>query len=1453
MKNFLVLLLFLVTTLTFGQREIKDQSLILNNGTDRNSWISVNLGLPGQPKIRYNVATDVWEFSNDGSAWGTFTSLEDMTAALALKAPLASPALTGDPTAPTATAGDNDTSIATTGFVTDAVATSAAADDVRLDALETDVADHEVRINVLETDTTLSDHIADTSAHGTTGNVVGTSDSQTLTNKTISADSNTISDIDVGELKSGVLDADLGGVSASHDTIPSAKAVKDYVDTADASNASALNAHLTDTTDAHDASAVSSVPSGNLVASDVQAALNELQGDSDSLDGRLDTAESSLATLDSTYATDSDLTTHMADTSTHGVASAIVGTTETQTLTNKTLSGGNVVGASIQGPARSDVKQDTEANLTTYAATASNGQIVFATDSKVMYQIVDGALVPVGSGSGEAANLLSNGGFEASAIPYEDWTISPASPTLDITTPFEGEQTLCYVMSGQPLEVMQDFTTNAGAFADGNTEAVASVYYKSNITDQNIYMCPRKAAAITSDCVLLNSDNVWSYAEKFFQLGGTSNGISIHSESYANVASGTICIDKAKVAVRDEQLVGTYEEEDTYIKLAGSGGYAASTVIPVFTVVMESTGSDITYQSTASGNSFTINTDGVYSFNGWASSTASVTNFNIGLSVNSPSLNTAITSQADAYLLTVARDTINTAGTLTKVVPFNWTGSLKAGDVVRVHGDGSAISGLMAHASKQSSLKAIQVNKNQKIKIPTSTLRFEGATGLGSTGVGSVTLKFDNVTKVKGDKLSYVNTAADGTVVTVKENGVLCSAGSVYDSTGTMAYATKNQAAVSIAQSEFISAGGSTSNIRAPLAFCTDVAKNDVFRVSISGAPDASTANFWELTFFSTEVQVSVNTVLPQYSESDLYVKASGTPGGSVTGNTTDIPWTTVSDSTGGAWNGSQFTVPEDGLYSISGSIWATTADSRRISLYIGGTLSKQVNTAVSDTVHKFDLVEQFTKGQVISFRSGTTFTLNTAGTQYNYLNIAKVGKPNVDSVDVTPFVDIPRMERQSFKGDFTGNLSSASNLNTASNIVSSGSGIFVVNSSGMVTVLKKAKLDIMVYNFSASQTLITAYIYYNNAEASMDLARAGSATSVYASASFPVEANPGDTFYFSTANGTSGKFSITAFAESDTIVTDIETFSSDSAIFTHKTSAVTSTDPIGTFSTYSYAINSNTRTVCPTAPSQSINDMNANGVLVYTRAYNAASSCGSPARIEIVVGKGLKGADLRLYKSSGKVTPLSTDYFQPSAFTNATGLRYKQYDELTGILTIDAGYSGATTTSTNFEAADLTTATSGYLVINASKNPAFGGVSQPAKVFVRAVHTAGQSMATTGTTVTWDAAGEVDTHGAFNTASGIFTAPEAGYYSITAGLLSASGATTNAQYFDMYFYKNGVLATSFRGYGTGGTIYVKVQGTDRLYMNKGDTFYVQGASGFGAARALHTDATWSNISIMKE
>jgi hypothetical protein len=53
---------------------------------------------------------------------------------------------------------------------------------------------------------------------------------QVLTNKSIDADDNTITNIEVDNLKAGVLDTDLDAVSASDDTLASAKAIKTYVD-----------------------------------------------------------------------------------------------------------------------------------------------------------------------------------------------------------------------------------------------------------------------------------------------------------------------------------------------------------------------------------------------------------------------------------------------------------------------------------------------------------------------------------------------------------------------------------------------------------------------------------------------------------------------------------------------------------------------------------------------------------------------------------------------------------------------------------------------------------------------------------------------------------------------------------------------------------------------------------------------------------------------------------------------------------------------------------------------------------------------------------------------------------------------------------------------------------------------------------------------------------------------
>ena len=75
--------------------------------------MSISISTPGEGGGGAGLVADA---INDGTTT-VAPSQNAVFDALALKAPIASPALTGTPTAPTATAGTNTTQIATTAFV----------------------------------------------------------------------------------------------------------------------------------------------------------------------------------------------------------------------------------------------------------------------------------------------------------------------------------------------------------------------------------------------------------------------------------------------------------------------------------------------------------------------------------------------------------------------------------------------------------------------------------------------------------------------------------------------------------------------------------------------------------------------------------------------------------------------------------------------------------------------------------------------------------------------------------------------------------------------------------------------------------------------------------------------------------------------------------------------------------------------------------------------------------------------------------------------------------------------------------------------------------------------------------------------------------------------------------------------------------------------------------------
>jgi hypothetical protein len=180
-------------------------------------------------------------------------------------------------------------------------------------------------------------------------------------------------------------------------------------------------------------------------------------------------------------------------------------------------------------------------------------------------------------------------------------------------------------------------------------------------------------------------------------------------------------------------------------------------------------------------------------------------------------------------------------------------------------------------------------------------------------------------------------------------------------------------------------------------------------------------------------------------------------------------------------------------------------------------------------------------------------------------------------------------------------------------------------------------------------------------------------------------------------------------------LVSPTESFSSDTALLTYASSAAYTLStlanaPVGTFITFTYASGTNTRTQTTTAPTQTTSSMNTNGVRIFTRAFNSTSTAASPAAIAIQIGKGLKGRSLDIYKSTGKAIPGDFDLVQNT--TELYGITHKSYDEVTGILYLDAGVSvNAVDTSRLLRFTDNNTQTDGYIVINASKSPALTGV----------------------------------------------------------------------------------------------------------------------------------------------
>lgn len=800
---------------------------------------------------------------------------------------------------------------------------------------------------------------------------------------------------------------------------------------------------------------------------------------------------------------------------------------------------------------------------------------------------------------------------------------------------------------------------------------------------------------------------------------------------FFNITATAYTTISTNIPLTTSQLV---QQPDSVLKLNTVAGYGSTaTMIARFTNIEQNLGSAIQYTSSSvNGDSFTALQEGLYNISFAFVSTGSC---DYGLSKNASSLTTAVQTLVESEVLTKT----GIAGASLFADSVSVEAYLLVGDIVRAHLDGSPIGARKAKfsMSKASSLKQLNVSTDSKITIPTHSLRFEGASARGSTDTGIV--KFDTQAITQGDGFSVVNSAANGTVITVLKAGKLSVGTSCYTgSANNSLVISKNQSvltAVPTIASEVAGMGYTNSSNAGGASGTFDVVIGDKIRIASGNAVSASVGNFLSLSLSENSIPANFSNVLPQWSQSDSSVRLNTSNGYGSTG-TMIRRYTNTLDNLGSAityadsaTSGASFTVNEDGNYNIM------VTDQFNTSAYLGISKNSSQLTAAIHSITAADRLSIATtsatnnsavanwsgflsKNDVIRAHGDGSPVGNDASRCS--ITISKAGKPNLSSVDVTPFVNMKTTDVEAIEALTTTTTFGSTNtgvpvLNITRN---TNLGVIRIDSSTAngtsFVALKDCEFKFNATFYSSSGSA-TAWITRNS---SILTANSPDNVVVYSlSPSINVENQVSATIKLVTGDvvrlqrSTTAlthvvKLVLTASADNGATAAPVQQVSSDTLSFTFKATSIDpAVDAIGTFNTYTYASATNTAVIATSAPTQSTSSMNINGIQVFARPQNATSTSASPARVDIFIGKGLKSKQVDAYAGLLKSTPFSYDMLYVSSTVEA-GTRIK-YDEVLGILTINAATSAVATTTKYVECTDgLTSATNGYFVFNASKTP---------------------------------------------------------------------------------------------------------------------------------------------------
>lgn len=287
-----------------------------------------------------------------------------------------------------------------------------------------------------------------------TGTLLTHNSTATLTGKTIVVNDNTITTAAVGNL----------GSTELNDALAELQGDIDGLDTDLGTVSGDLSTHISDTTGAHAAVAISNTTSGNLTSTNVQSSLEELQGDIDGVrtdlgDTTLDLSNH-LSDFDNPHAVDAeqiglenvdntsdvdkpisdatqteldsintavggiatDISNHVGSTTQHGATGAVVGTTNTQTLTNKTLTTPVI-----------DVVSLTEQSSAPSSPSSGTKKFYAKNDGKLYTKDNLGNEVEVGSGGSGGINYIKNPNAESSITGWSAYSDAAGTEPVDGT------------------------------------------------------------------------------------------------------------------------------------------------------------------------------------------------------------------------------------------------------------------------------------------------------------------------------------------------------------------------------------------------------------------------------------------------------------------------------------------------------------------------------------------------------------------------------------------------------------------------------------------------------------------------------------------------------------------------------------------------------------------------------------------------------------------------------------------------------------------------------------------------------------------------------------------------------------------------------------------------------------------------------------------------------------